>query len=405
MTCNLVLGYEPSFQVIKQKLNNKYLIEKIIPIEDEMLGYLGKYFILKGKRETNEEPAIFSFFLKIVPNSEKQKNFVKQSSVFNNEIILYENLFPQMKFEGIPKFILGLKDNFILLEEMTVRNFQMLDKLKTFNLNFCQIALTALAEFHAKSILFERRESIVKFLNEKNCNLHSPESLMSGALKTNINGVCHIIDFIISIEKCEKQWKLVKKCLKNEAEQYYKRNFVEKKVLCHTDLWSNNILFQLDDNRNPINCCLVDFQLCRYAPPALDVLIFLYFTTTKELKKKHFEELIDFYYDELKKNLEKEDVDIQGILPLLEFKKTIKQLKLMAMTAVIAYMSIDLLTTNVNKKGSVSKKEVWNCLSFNTKELVLKQFLAVDEYKFRIKNNLSEIYEEITGDECTIEKC
>lgn len=131
----------------------------------------------------------------------------------------------------------------------------------------------------------------------------------------------------------------------------------------------------------------------------------MYFTTTKELKKKHFEELIDFYYCELKKNLEKENVDIEGILPFFEFKKTIKQLKIMAMTAVIAYMSIDLLTTNTNKQGSVSKKEVWNCLSSNTKELVLKQFLAVDEYNFRIKNNLSEIYEEITGEECTIEEC
>lgn len=402
---NLVLGYEPSFQVIRKKLKSEYIIEKIIPIEDEMLGYLGKYFILKGRRETAEEPVNFSFFLKIVPNSEKQKNFVKESSVFNNEIILYENLFSQMKFLRRPKFILGLKNNFILLEEMTTRNFQMLDKLKTFNLNFCQTALTAIAEFHGKSLLFERRESIVKFLNEKNCNLHSPESLMSGALKTNINGVCHIIDFIISGEKCKKQWLLVKKSLKNEAEKYYRRMFGGKKVLCHTDLWSNNILFQLDQVGNPVNCCLVDFQLCRYAPPALDVLIFLYFTTTKELKKKHFEELIDFYYCELKKNLEKENVDIEGILPFLEFKKTIKQLKIMAMTAVIAYMSIDLLTTNSNKQGSVSKKEVWNCLSSNTKELVLKQFLAVDEYNFRIKNNLSEIYEEITGEECTIEEC
>lgn len=262
MTCDLIVTHERWFKTIQEQLNKKFLIEKIVPIKNEMLGYLGQYFILKGRKENIDNPSDFSFFLKIVPNGEKQKNFIRQSCVFNNEIVLYETLFPAMKFINKPNFILGLMDNFILLEDMS-ENFQMQDKLKPFNLEFCKITLKTIAEFHSRSLIFEMKENkILNFLKNENINLHSPENLMAEAIKTNIEGVCGIIDFIAG--KSDKQWAKVKKILRKEAKEYYDEiNFNGKKVLCHSDLWSNNILFQFDIYKNPIKCCLVDFQLCR----------------------------------------------------------------------------------------------------------------------------------------------
>lgn len=138
------------------------------------------------------------------------------------------------------------------------------------------------------------------------------------------------------------------------------------------------------------------FIFCsRYAPPALDVLIFLYFNTSKELKKENFQKLLDYYYNCLKKNLRLKNLDIKTIFPKFEFKNSIESMKIKAMTAVIAYMSIDFLETNKTKKGAVSYTEVWNCLSVNTSKLVLKQFKEVEVYKKRLFNNMEEIYDYV----------
>lgn len=119
------------------------------------------------------------------------------------------------------------------------------------------------------------------------------------------------------------------------------------------------------------------------------------------MRQKHFDELIDLYYNFLEKNLKQDGInmDIEKILPRVEFDESIKKLKIKTMTAVIAYMSIDFLTTNINKKGAVTKEEVWNCLSFDTKKLVLKQFNTVQEYKYRLKNNLEELFQAIVEEE------
>lgn len=36
-----------------------------------------------------------------------------------------------------------------------------------------------------------------------------------------------------------------------------------KNVLCHGDLWANNIPFKYGDDGKPVECCLVDFQLAQ----------------------------------------------------------------------------------------------------------------------------------------------
>ena len=52
-------------------------------------------------------------------------------------------------------------------------------------------------------------------------------------------------------------------------------------TLCHGDFWSNNILFHYkdgdDEERDPQDLILIDFQLINYGHPAYDLVSFFCF--------------------------------------------------------------------------------------------------------------------------------
>lgn len=67
-------------------------------------------------------------------------------------------------------------------------------------------------------------------------------------------------------------------------------------VLCHSDLWVNNILFKKD---NATDVKFIDFQISQWTSPAID-LIYIFFTSCQpEVIVTEWDNLIKFYYEEL----------------------------------------------------------------------------------------------------------
>lgn len=74
--------------------------------------------------------------------------------------------------------------------------------------------------------------------------------------------------------------------------------------------------------KTPIACRLVDFQLCRYAPPALDVMTLICMTTTNEFRKNNSNNLIEIYYEALSKELDRNEFDGIDVLPFETFQES-----------------------------------------------------------------------------------
>jgi hypothetical protein len=60
-----------------------------------------------------------------------------------------------------------------------------------------------------------------------------------------------------------------------------------------------SIIIYASQNGKPIELRLLDFQIIRYASPVLDVVHYLFTTTTKELRDRHLNEFLDVYYETL----------------------------------------------------------------------------------------------------------
>ncbi|KAM7352956.1 uncharacterized protein ACRADG_005288 [Cochliomyia hominivorax] len=77
-------------------------------------------------------------------------------------------------------------------------------------------------------------------------------------------------------------------------------------VLCHRDSWDRNIFWELNAAKEPIACRIVDFQLTRYSPPAIDVLYFLYNNFERPQQRSELlKDLLEFYYQSLREHLKR----------------------------------------------------------------------------------------------------
>lgn len=52
-------------------------------------------------------------------------------------------------------------------------------------------------------------------------------------------------------------------------------------------------------NGVPVECCLLDWQILRYASPVCDLSNYIFGGTTKELRDKHYSQFLDVYYKSL----------------------------------------------------------------------------------------------------------
>lgn len=94
--------------------------------------------------------------------------------------------------------------------------------------------------------------------------------------------------------------------------------------MSHADLWLNNIMFRYgDDGKTPKDAILVDFQLARWAPPAYEVLIFIYLNTNSEYRQKHLQYLLEAYYTYLEIELNRHKLDIRQFLIVKSFLKVV----------------------------------------------------------------------------------
>lgn len=126
---------------------------------------------------------------------------------------------------------------------------------------------------------------------------HSLESSLRDALcslhKSNKND-----DLTEIIEKIEK---LTGQMYNQMAMHVTDRSTDKWNVMCHGDLWINNLMFKYS-NDCQTNCStkvigvkLIDLQTVRYASPIIDILHFFYSSTRSSLRHNYLDQLLTDY--------------------------------------------------------------------------------------------------------------
>lgn len=77
----------------------------------------------------------------------------------------------------------------------------------------------------------------------------------------------------------------------------------EECVMCHGDLWVNNIMFSYDADGFVESVKLVDLQTMRLASPAIDLLHFFYTSLDADMRHRNTDLLLDIYIETLRRDL------------------------------------------------------------------------------------------------------
>ena len=118
------------------------------------------------------------------------------------------------------------------------------------------------------------------------------------SLHTTVDGFGE--DFVVYADKIKK-WDLMKfmQGFMNVSDPM-RSGF---QVLNHGDCWVNNFMIKYDEEKNPIDILLIDFQMSFWGSPSIELLYFFISSLNDDIKVESFDDLIVYYHTELINNL------------------------------------------------------------------------------------------------------
>ncbi|XP_047106209.1 uncharacterized protein LOC124775421 [Schistocerca piceifrons] len=171
MSSTSALSREEYRKIVKRHLQRddfELAWHAVAALRTDFKGFMGDHLELRvavslGNRESEGAKTIeLQFFVKSVPLDDAYHGYQK-------EIMLYGDLLPDMQkhlrcseyeasthLSTVPKCYYSRLD-FLVLEDLALAGYRMLDPMKPLDVRQCECALKALARLHATSIVFEER--------------------------------------------------------------------------------------------------------------------------------------------------------------------------------------------------------------------------------------------------------
>ncbi|XP_030242848.1 uncharacterized protein LOC108658847 [Drosophila navojoa] len=245
----------------------------------------------------------------IIKTTYESNEFVRKVmepyDIFNREMSVYEQILPKLK-----ALLLEIGDSeqlfaetmavdydrsALIFDDLSKRGYVMPDRLLGLDLNLARLVLRKLAKMHATSAVLNEREN------------GALESYDRGMFNRHTDNYAPIFEGMVqAASNCVAQWpgyELYAQKLNDLVPVYMelgKRVFdvcPGINVLCHGDLWTNNVLVKYNEaTAEPEDAIIIDFQYAVWGSPAIDLFYFLNSSLQLDLHLHHQEELIQHYF-------------------------------------------------------------------------------------------------------------
>lgn len=375
------------------------------PFDDTNISLLADYSFLTVNVRVIESNTLHecSYIIKTKPKKlletnlhyvTKTRAFYKEPEIYNTVLKDFDNL-KDMKVN--PDCFLAEPEKFIILDDLFGFGYKKVDHKKEINLQHCEAALESLAKLHASTFLLENSKS--KKVNELYPDVMF-ETLFSDDMQhPGFHSLCTAINALESIigtyfsHFSQSVCKDAVALLRN-LPFMMKPSIKYTNVFCHGNLWADNILFLYNgDGQQPIDARFVDYSLARYTPPALDVLTFLHFTTSRAFREIYQGSLLTHYYTQLAKQLQMEGLDLKQLLPWSEFEASCEHYIGTSIAASLMKIHIHLLPEEYLLPILKDVEKTQHFVYEDRSEIILSAYCNDEHYRKRLGQALVQVLE------------
>ncbi|KAJ3658366.1 hypothetical protein Zmor_010109 [Zophobas morio] len=311
--------------------------KKLVSVQNNQFTAAGENYgssvisiVITLQHDDSQEQEEINTVAKLLPPNQFIRNFMNSSYTFRNELGFYQTILPTLRLfqkeqtsvetlDFFPKFLGGRlsldssarfpDDNaIILLENLKDSGFELHDRHNGFDLEATKLILKRVAELHGVALALKTTPEF-----EQTLSLYFEEFRMFGGddglpmfqvLKNKVIKVLEEDEFCrvhmdrirLAIDVCTTNLLLPKNVAKFRQDTFA--------TFIHSDLWINNIMVRKHQNKIE-EVKFLDMQLCEYASITKDLLFFLFTSVENSVLTQSFDQLLSFYYNELKENLEK----------------------------------------------------------------------------------------------------
>ncbi|CAG9797850.1 unnamed protein product [Chironomus riparius] len=314
--------------------NSKLKVKNIVvkPFGSVGDAYASSMYSIDALIKTDEETLRKGhYILKMMPLSELACEKLGKDcyNVQEKEMDIFQNIFPEFKTvlrtieedkNIFPKAIAvdRIRDA-LILENLSVKGFIMADRTFGLDMKHLKLALEKLARFHAASVCcMEKNPQIFK---KYDVGMFSRKtSAFHDFFSSNMEVLIEEVSTWEGYEMYSEKLKKLRNFMYEKAFRCSDNDPGDLKVLVHSDLWSNNLMFKYDKHKSPIDAIILDFQFCSVGHPAIDLMYFFYSSACDEIRLTKIFYLCQFYYYELKKILVKLNCDLSAFPSLHDFQ-------------------------------------------------------------------------------------
>ncbi|XP_062553810.1 uncharacterized protein LOC134219132 [Armigeres subalbatus] len=305
---------------------------------DGFVGEMYRATVTEGDRK-------LVLLCKIPPINDARRQQFDSLSIFDREVTAYSSLIPAMyefqREKGITEEMgvgffnaphcyssyinRATEESVIIMDDLRLKGYRMWNKLVPVNYEHARLLMIQLGRLHAVSFALkdQRPEVFEQF------KLPDPLSTMMALNDGFTMMMSASLDKALNTlepheEKARQKISKLKETLLEDIATITSPEYSEPyTVLGHGDCWINNFIFSYKRGV-PNGIVLLDWQLCRYVSPVLDLLYFIFGCTDEAFRRQHYDEMIRIYYDSLKQLLEKLGGDATRQFP---YTALLRQLK------------------------------------------------------------------------------
>ncbi|KAM3965927.1 uncharacterized protein ACR2FA_012777 [Aphomia sociella] len=292
--------------------HNKVLIETV--------GVAGDNYIANVKRIIVEEKdgSTFKMIAKVAPTNEMTRAQIQPQLLFSNEVIMYSEVLPKLvelqKIANVPEegllryaecygSILDAPDEIILLEDLQISCFIILDRFKSLSNECIRLNLKNFAILHSLSMVLKKQKPDLyesfsqKLVDYYNIFDGAPDFLyFLASIESDSIEVLDKSEYKNAVRgSVSKMLELSKKILKDQSCLKYS-------VVIHGDAWTNNILYKIKEDI-PVEAIMIDYQLSKLSNPVCDILYMIFNCTDYVTRREHYHDWIEYYHLQLEKSL------------------------------------------------------------------------------------------------------